>query len=432
MPQHKSKQQPNPNKRTKMRNPTILNPEAEVEKFKQRREIYKVFEMIIKNYVKNIADNLAKEGKISSNYKITSRTKKPESYKGKITRPNKDYTDPLHQITDLAGVKVIFNTTKDQKAFNTEFVKRIGGLRDDENSANLRDEKYEKRQFGYLGIHHIVWFDESLLDGKITWENREIDGETTLIDEWENGERLLAAKGVAKEQLKNFRAEIQTMTFLQYIWAEIEHKVRYKPDKKLDKETERIFDRIAALLELSDAAFEELLELVEQKDKQTKDSIQQIHTASEPDKKHEREKQLLLDSSDVIQTCLNSEDFSALLAQVKTQNLAYINAPIDYIDKGFVKLLQKAEISSYYELKRIFDERVLEQLRSYAEKSAAKAMYQKLEIIKALIYLSIQDPKTQEDIYVGKDGVVAGALVKSLPKKPLTKETTHKGVNSKI
>lgn len=415
-----------------MRNPTILNPEAEVEKFKQRREIYKVFEMIIKNYVKNIADNLAKEGKISSNYKITSRTKKPESYKGKITRPNKDYTDPLHQITDLAGVKIIFNTTKDQKAFNTEFVKRIGGLRDDENSANLRDEKYEKRQFGYLGIHHIVWFDESLLDGKITWENREIDGETTLIDEWENGERLLAAKGVAKEQLKNFRAEIQTMTFLQYIWAEIEHKVRYKPDKKLDKETERIFDRIAALLELSDAAFEELLELVEQKDKQTKDSIQQIHTASEPDKKHEREKQLLLDSSDVIQTCLNSEDFSALLAQVKTQNLAYINAPIDYIDKGFVKLLQKAEISSYYELKRIFDERVLEQLRSYAEKSAAKAMYQKLEIIKALIYLSIQDPKTQEEIYVGKDGVVAGALVKSLPKKPLTKETTHKGVNSKI
>lgn len=415
-----------------MRNPTILNPEAEVEKFKQSREIYKVFEMIIKNYVKNIADNLAKEGKISSNYKITSRTKKPESYKGKITRPNKDYTDPLHQITDLAGVKVIFNTTKDQKAFNTEFVKRIGGLRDDENSANLRDEKYEKRQFGYLGIHHIVWFDESLLDGKITWENREIDGETTLIDEWENGERLLAAKGVAKEQLKNFRAEIQTMTFLQYIWAEIEHKVRYKPDKKLDKETERIFDRIAALLELSDAAFEELLELVEQKDKQTKDSIQQIHTASEPDKKHEREKQLLLDSSDVIQTCLNSEDFSALLAQVKTQNLAYINAPIDYIDKGFVKLLQKAEISSYYELKRIFDKRVLEQLRSYAEKSAAKAMYQKLEIIKALIYLSIQDPKTQEEIYVGKDGVVAGALVKSLPKKPLTKETTHKGVNSKI
>lgn len=415
-----------------MRNPTILNPEVEVEKFKQRREIYKVFEMIIKNYVKNIADNLAKEGKISSNYKITSRTKKPESYKGKITRPNKDYTDPLHQITDLAGVKVIFNTTKDQKAFNTEFVKRIGGLRDDENSANLRDEKYEKRQFGYLGIHHIVWFDESLLEGKITWENREIDGETTLIDEWENGERLLAAKGVAKEQLKNFRAEIQTMTFLQYIWAEIEHKVRYKPDKKLDKETERIFDRIAALLELSDAAFEELLELVEQKDKQTKDSIQQIHTASEPDKKHEREKQLLLDSSDVIQTCLNSEDFSALLAQVKTQNLAYINAPIDYIDKGFVKLLQKAEISSYYELKRIFDERVLEQLRSYAEKSAAKAMYQKLEIIKALIYLSIQDPKTQEEIYAGKDGVVAGALVKSLPKKPLTKETTHKGVNSKI
>lgn len=415
-----------------MRNPTILNPEAEVEKFKQRREIYKVFEMIIKNYVKNIADNLAKEGKISSNYKITSRTKKPESYKGKITRPNKDYTDPLHQITDLAGVKIIFNTTKDQKAFNTEFVKRIGGLRDDENSANLRDEKYEKRQFGYLGIHHIVWFDESLLDGKITWENREIDGETTLIDDWENGERLLAAKGVAKEQLKNFRAEIQTMTFLQYIWTEIEHKVRYKPNKKLDKETERIFDRIAALLELSDAAFEELLELVEQKDKQTKDSIQQIHTASEPDKKHEREKQLLLDSSDVIQTCLNSEDFSALLAQVKTQNLAYINAPIDYIDKGFVKLLQKAEISSYYELKRIFDERVLEQLRSYAEKSAAKAMYQKLEIIKALIYLSIQDPKTQEEIYVGKDGVVAGALVKSLPKKPLTKETTHKGVNSKI
>lgn len=415
-----------------MRNPTILNPEVEVEKFKQMREIYKVFEMIIKNYVKNIADNLAKESKISSNYKITSRTKKPESYKGKITRPNKDYTDPLHQITDLAGVKVIFNTTKDQKAFNTEFVKRIGGLRDDENSANLRDEKYEKRQFGYLGIHHIVWFDESLLDGKITWENREIDGETTLIDEWENGQRLLAAKGVAKEQLKNFRAEIQTMTFLQYIWAEIEHKVRYKPDKKLDKETERIFDRIAALLELSDAAFEELLELVEQKDRQTKDSIQQIHTASEPDKKHEREKQLLLDSSDVIQTCLNSEDFSALLAQVKTQNLAYINAPIDYIDKGFVKLLQKAEISSYYELKRIFDERVLEQLRSYAEKSAAKAMYQKLEIIKALIYLSIQDPKTQEEIYVGKDGVVAGALVKSLPKKPLTKETTHKGVNSKI
>ena len=404
-----------------MSSPTILNPEAEVEKFKQRREIYKVFEMIMKNYVKTIADNLAKDGIINSNYKITSRTKKPESYKGKITRPNKDYTDPLQQITDLAGVKVIFNTTKDQKAFNAEFVKRIGSLRDEKNSANLRDEKYEKRQFGYLGIHHIVWFDESLLKGKITWENREIDGEITPIDEWENGERLLEAKGIAKEQLKNFRAEIQTMTFLQYIWAEIEHKVRYKPDKKLDKETERIFDRIAALLELSDAAFEELLELVEQRDRQTKDSIWQIQsTASEPNK-HETEKQLLLDSSDVVQACFNSEDFSALLARVQTHNLAYINEPIDYIDKGFVELLGLAGIHNYYELKHIFDEEVLGQLRDYAQKLKAKTFYQKLEIIKALIYLA--SPEKQEKIYKGHNGVVAGALVKQLyQRKPHTKE----------
>lgn len=38
---------------------------------------------------------------------VEARAKSVESFRGKIEREDKDYSDPINEITDLAGVRVI-------------------------------------------------------------------------------------------------------------------------------------------------------------------------------------------------------------------------------------------------------------------------------------------------------------------------------------
>lgn len=58
------------------------------------------------------------------------------------------------------------------------------------------------------------------------------------------------------------------------MWAEIEHKARYKAEEELPLESKRYFDRLAALIEVADDLFKELIEESERLNKAEKEQIE--------------------------------------------------------------------------------------------------------------------------------------------------------------
>lgn len=162
---------------------------------------------------------------------IECRTKTVESFLEKIDREGKSYTDPLNEMTDLSGIRIILyyldDIEKVEKLFNTEF--KV----DSKNSINKK-EVLDFDQFGYLSVHQII-----------TLKNPRMD-----LSEW--------------KKFKGFTAEIQIRTVLQHAWASISHALQYKSESDIPKELRRQLHRLSGLFELAD---EEFLQIKEKKNK---------------------------------------------------------------------------------------------------------------------------------------------------------------------
>ena len=158
-------------------------------------------------------------------HSITSREKTSASVREKILREGKSYVNPLEDMTDLAGVRVItyFPTDVDRVVpiIEKEFVV------DHENSIDKR-KTTDPSVFGYASVHLIVSLSP---------------------------ERLHLAEYAVFTGLK---CEIQVRTILQHAWAEIEHDIVYKSSQDIPFELRRKFASLAGLLEVADREFEVL------------------------------------------------------------------------------------------------------------------------------------------------------------------------------
>lgn len=135
---------------------------------------------------------------------------------------NQSTPDPLTQITDLAGVRVIAffprSLQRICKAIETEF--EVTWRKD------LGEECFAQGRFGYQSIHYLV----KLPTHKTTWaEYKRFDG---LI------------------------AEIQVRTILQHAWAEMEHDIEYKSAEQIPTSIQRRFVALAGMLEIADREFQ--------------------------------------------------------------------------------------------------------------------------------------------------------------------------------
>src|SRR6185295_13366947 len=86
-----------------------MNVEDIVNEYKRVQfSIYDDFSQELEHLLKSLLD----EGQI--NYiKVEHRAKEVEHFREKITRPGKSYTDPLREVTDLCGVRIIVRRMKD-------------------------------------------------------------------------------------------------------------------------------------------------------------------------------------------------------------------------------------------------------------------------------------------------------------------------------
>jgi ppGpp synthetase/RelA/SpoT-type nucleotidyltranferase len=151
---------------------------------------------------------------------IDARTKSIESFRDKIERPDKNYRDPINEITDLCGVRIVCYFNKDVD----ELCGKIREFFDVDEKASI-NKAPRPTELGYRSKHLII--------------------------------SLGAAREALQEykQFHGMRAEIQVRTIGQHAWAAIEHKFNYKRESKIPEDVERRLFRISAVLEMCDDEF---------------------------------------------------------------------------------------------------------------------------------------------------------------------------------
>jgi putative GTP pyrophosphokinase len=157
---------------------------------------------------------------------VESRTKDIESFHGKITRPNKSYSNPLVEITDLSGIRVILYSLSDVERVASLIEREF--IIDGDKSVNKSDQ-LDADRFGYLSQHYIVRVSESRRD----------------LIEW--------------SAISDLFAEIQVRTTLQHAWASVEHFLVYKNEMDAPRLLRRRLFRLSALFELADAELDQLI-----------------------------------------------------------------------------------------------------------------------------------------------------------------------------
>jgi len=157
---------------------------------------------------------------------VQARAKDVASFAGKIQRPEKGYTDPLNEITDFCGARVI-TLTLDGVSRIREFVEKNFQIFWEHSGDKL--DSMGSDTFGYLSTHYIVAFREGDFSEEIVPPN-----------------------------LIGLKAEVQVRTLLQHAWADIAHEFSYKSAINLPLAWKREMSRLAALLEEGDQAFDRL------------------------------------------------------------------------------------------------------------------------------------------------------------------------------
>ena len=150
---------------------------------------------------------------------VTYRIKSLESFVEKIERKN--YDSPLEQITDIAGVRLVYLFKHDLSKLkkivrsNFEVVEEVSKTTEDVD------------RFGYDALHYIVRIGKN-------------------------------SSGARYDDLKDLLCEIQIRTVLQDSWAVIDHHLRYKNESQTPRDLRRKVHGVAALLENADDQFDQV------------------------------------------------------------------------------------------------------------------------------------------------------------------------------
>lgn len=162
---------------------------------------------------------------------VTGRTKSVASFAekaGRMLAGVPAYADPLTQITDQLGVRVITYVEDDVDAV-AELLGEQVIVHDDRD---MGQETADEGRFGYASRHLMIALDPAR-------ESHPDFG-----------------------HLRGRAAQVQVRTVLQHAWAEFEHDIRYKgtvPPEHV-REFDRRFALAAGLLELADREFSQIRE----------------------------------------------------------------------------------------------------------------------------------------------------------------------------
>jgi len=151
---------------------------------------------------------------------ITSRAKSLNSFCEKITR--KSYKSPLKEITDLAGVRIVYLYLADMPRIEEIMAREFTII-----ERNYIIDKADPDHFGYGALHYLVNLGKS-------------------------------SSGARYDDLKDLVCEVQVRTVLQDAWALIAHHLSYKHESDVPIELRRKLNALAGLFETADDQFDRL------------------------------------------------------------------------------------------------------------------------------------------------------------------------------
>ena len=151
---------------------------------------------------------------------VTHRAKTLKSFLEKITR--KQYNNPFKEITDFAGVRLVFLYNSDFERIEKLVYANFNVI---EKVDKLNDKGVDK--FGYGAIHYIIQLSRK-------------------------------HSGARYDNLKKLKCEIQVRTVLQDAWSIIDHHLIYKNESAVPKQLRRKLNSLAGLFETADDQFNQL------------------------------------------------------------------------------------------------------------------------------------------------------------------------------
>lgn len=151
---------------------------------------------------------------------VTWRTKTLESYCEKVLR--KSYANPLQEITDLAGVRVVYLYPSDRKKVESLIENQFIVVEKIDRVAEGGTE-----HFGYGAVHYLVKLGKAM-------------------------------SGARYDDLKDLLCEIQVRTILQDAWAIVAHHLSYKRESDVPNELRRKLNALSGLFETADDQFDKL------------------------------------------------------------------------------------------------------------------------------------------------------------------------------
>jgi ppGpp synthetase/RelA/SpoT-type nucleotidyltranferase len=158
---------------------------------------------------------------------VEARSKSITSFREKAELPAKEdanrpkYPEPLSDITDLAGIRVIVYLLDDREQVDNLIYREFDVLERQEPVGRLG-------LGGYKSTHYLVKFKAP----------------RTQLPEY--------------ERFAEVTVEIQVRTILQHGWAEIEHGISYKPDGPVGEEIRDRLLEIAGTLRMADREFQRI------------------------------------------------------------------------------------------------------------------------------------------------------------------------------
>lgn len=190
----------------------------QINRYKQEYDSYVKYAQIIKDILDKACSIYAPEAIVKV------RAKTIYGFAEKAIRKFEKYKNPVEQITDLCGARVITQTPAEAETF-CRFIEN-NFIIDWENSLDVSG-RLDKNEFGYRAIHYVITLPQD------------------------------PVLGVLAKDIGERKAEIQVRTLLQHAWSEITHQRIYKCSFEIPAQLQRDSARLAALMESSDALFEE-------------------------------------------------------------------------------------------------------------------------------------------------------------------------------
>jgi len=213
-----------------------LNTEDAAKEYRERLfPLYSQFTRKMEHLLKELITQL------DVSFTVEARPKGPDEFRKKITRPDKHYVNPLAEVSDFCGVRVILHHMSDaEKAISLverEFVV-------DPQESYYKKDRLEVDRFGYLTEAQLV----------VT-----LRPDRASLSEW--------------QPFKDFKAEIQIRTIIQHAWDVISHDYDYKVEADIPKELRRRLFRLSALFELADEELDGFVGEVRKKIDAYRDSL---------------------------------------------------------------------------------------------------------------------------------------------------------------